>query len=70
MSDAATADRLLFRVEEVAEVLGLGTTTVKGLIASGELRSIKIRRARRVSATALAEYVAQLDHVGADDGQR
>jgi excisionase family DNA binding protein len=61
MSDTATVDRLLFRVEEVAEVLGLGTTTVKGLIASGALRSVKIGAARRVSATALAEYVARLD---------
>lgn len=61
MSDTATVDRLLFRVEEVAEVLGLGLTTVKGLIASGELRSVKIGAARRVSATALAAYVAQLD---------
>jgi excisionase family DNA binding protein len=61
MSDTATVNRLLFRVEEVAEVLGLGTTTVKGLIASGELRSVKIGTARRVSATALAEYVARLD---------
>lgn len=34
---------------------------VKALIASGELRSVKVRGARRVSATALADYVAQLE---------
>jgi excisionase family DNA binding protein len=53
--------RLLLRPEEAAEVLGLGRTKVYKLIGSGELRSIKIGSSRRVSATALAEFVAQLD---------
>jgi excisionase family DNA binding protein len=57
----AAPERLLFRVEEAAEALGLGLTTVKALIASGELRSVKVRGARRVSATALADYVAELE---------
>ncbi|HMG45602.1 MAG TPA: helix-turn-helix domain-containing protein [Acidimicrobiales bacterium] len=61
MSDTTTSERLLYRVPEAAGVLGLGQTTVKALIASGELRSVKIRGARRVSATALADYVAGLD---------
>ena len=61
MNGTATPNRLLFRTEEVAEVLSLGLTTVKALIASGELRSVKVRGARRVSAQALADYVAQLE---------
>ena len=60
MSDTATVDRLLFRVEEVAEVLGLGTTTVKGLIASGELRSVKIGGCRRVRVEDLRAYLDSL----------
>ena len=34
--------------------------TAYGLIASGELRSVKIGRSRRVPADALEEYVAKL----------
>jgi excisionase family DNA binding protein len=63
VSDTA-AERRLYRLHEAAEVLGLGVTTVKGLVASGELRSIKLGAARRVSAMALDEFVARID--GAD----
>ena len=42
-------------------LLGLGPTTTKALIRSGELRSIKIGRARRVPDDALREYVRRLD---------
>jgi len=53
--------RLLFRPEEAASVLGLGRTKVYELMASGQLRSVKVGGARRVSATALADFVAELD---------
>jgi excisionase family DNA binding protein len=53
--------RLLLRPEEAAGVLGLSRTKVFELIGSGELRSIKIAHLRRVSASALAEYVERLD---------
>jgi excisionase family DNA binding protein len=61
VSDTATAGRKLYRTHEVADVLGLGVTTVKALIASGELRSIKVGGARRVSAKALDDFVDRLD---------
>lgn len=61
MSEMVESVRLLFRPEEAAEVLGLGRTKVYELIASGELRSVKIGSARRVSAVALTEFVASLD---------
>lgn len=54
-------ERLLYPVNEVAEQLGVGLTTAKALIRSGELRSVKIGRARRVPADALQTYVRQLD---------
>lgn len=56
-----TAGPLLLRPEEAAKVLGLGRTKVYKLIGSGELRSVKIGSSRRVSATALAEFVDRLD---------
>jgi excisionase family DNA binding protein len=61
VSERVAPDRLLYRQEEAAKVLGLGRTTVFELIRSGELRSVKIGHLRRISATALAEYVAQLE---------
>jgi excisionase family DNA binding protein len=56
---ASGVDRVLLRPEEVA--LGVSRTTVFELIRVGALRSVKIGAARRVSATALAEYVAGLE---------
>lgn len=53
--------QILYKAEECTTVLRLGLTTVKAKIASGELRSIKIGRARRVPADALHDYVQQLD---------
>lgn len=53
--------RILYPVHEVAQQLGVGLTTAKALIKSGELRSVKIGRARRVPAEALQEYVQRLD---------
>lgn len=57
----AQGEQLLLRPVEAAQRLGLGRTKVYELMASGELRSVKIGAARRVSATALAEFVAALD---------
>ncbi|CAM5239778.1 helix-turn-helix domain-containing protein [Streptomyces tendae] len=53
--------RILYPVAEVAEQLGVGLTTAKALIKSGDLRSVKIGAARRVPADALHEYVQRLD---------
>lgn len=51
---------VLLTAERAAERLSLGRTTVYGLIASGELASVKVGRARRVPAGALDAYVARL----------
>ena len=61
MSKSAVPVRLLYRPEEAAAVLGLGRTKVYELMAKGSLRSVKVGGARRVSATALADFVAELD---------
>jgi excisionase family DNA binding protein len=54
-------EQLLLRPVEAARQLGIGRTKLYELMASGQLRSVKIGGARRVSATALAEFVAALD---------
>ena len=51
----------LLRAEEVAEALGIGRTKVFELIRTGELLSVKLGSARRVSTSALAAYVAELE---------
>lgn len=53
--------RILHPVGEAAEQLGVGLTTVKALIKSGELRSVKVGRSRRVPTDALHEYVRRID---------
>ena len=54
-------EQLLLRPTEAAARLGIGRTKVYELMRSGELRSVKIGGARRVSATALVDFVARLD---------
>jgi excisionase family DNA binding protein len=61
VADDVTLVPLLLRPEEVATVLRVGRTRVYELMRSGQLRSVKIGHLRRVSATAVAEYVARLD---------
>lgn len=53
-------DRLLLTTEQAAAQLGVGITKTKGLIRSGELRSVKIGRLRRILRVSLDEYVQRL----------
>lgn len=52
----AEPERLL-KVPQVAEILGLGEAKTWELVATGELRSLKSGRARRVPASAVDEYI-------------
>jgi excisionase family DNA binding protein len=52
---------LMLTPEEVAMALRVGRSKVYGLMRSGALRSVKIGGSRRISVTALAEYVAVLE---------
>ena len=58
-SAAAVVARLAYRPEEAARLLGIGRSTAYELIATGELRSFTIRRARLISAAALAEFIRE-----------
>ena len=44
-----TPERLLLRIPEVAEVLGIGRTKIYEMIATGELPTVRFGRAVRVS---------------------
>ncbi|HEV8221190.1 MAG TPA: helix-turn-helix domain-containing protein [Streptosporangiaceae bacterium] len=58
MSEVALAGRLLLTPVEAAIALGLSRTRIYELMASGELSSVKIGRSRRISVTALYEFIA------------
>jgi excisionase family DNA binding protein len=53
-------DKVLLRPSEAAELLAVGRSRLFELMASGELRSVKIGRSRRVPVAALTEYVDSL----------
>jgi excisionase family DNA binding protein len=61
VSETMELGRLLLRPEEVAQALGIGRTMVFELIRSGELRSVKIGKARRIPTAAVREYIEGLD---------
>jgi excisionase family DNA binding protein len=60
MTDAVFAhhgERLLYRVGEAAELLGIGKSKAWELVARGDLPSVKIDGARRVPRSGLENYV-------------
>lgn len=50
----------LLTVEEAAEQARLGRTTMYQLVKTGQVRSVKIGRSRRVPRDAVDSYVAKL----------
>ena len=52
--------RVLLTVEQAAEQLGVGRTTVFALIKSGELPAVKLGRLRRVPLAEVEAYTARL----------
>jgi excisionase family DNA binding protein len=53
-------DRLLYSVEEAAELLNIGRTFMFHLLATGEIDSLKIGRCRKIPRDALARYIERL----------
>ncbi len=51
---------MLLRVEEAAERLSLGRSTVYEAIRSGALKSVRINSSRRISVRALEEFIERL----------
>ena len=50
-----------FTVEQVADMLHVGRDKVYYLLRTGQLRSIKIGKLRRITEQQLAEFVASLE---------
>jgi excisionase family DNA binding protein len=53
-------ERLLLRVHEAAELLGVGRSTAYELIAAGRLETVRIGRCCRVPRDAVEEFVESL----------
>jgi excisionase family DNA binding protein len=51
--------RLLLRVDDAAQLLAIGRTTMYGLIAAGEIELVHIGRCARVPFSELERYVAR-----------
>jgi len=56
--------RLLLRIPEAADCLGLSRSTVYELIAAGELRVVRYGRAVRVPVSELVGWVERQSQVG------
>ena len=52
-----------FTVEEVAEMLHVGRDKVYILLRTGQLRSIRIGKSRRITEDHLAEFVASVEEI-------
>lgn len=53
-------DKVAYSVREAAQALSLGTSTVKKLIASDELASVRVGRRRLIPRSALTDYLHRL----------
>jgi excisionase family DNA binding protein len=57
-------ERLLYRVGEAAQLLGISRSKAWELLARGDIESVKIDGARRISRDAIEAYVARLSDGG------
>lgn len=62
MNDNEKLDRLAYSVTEAAQVLGLGKTTVYGLMDSGKLPFCRIGTRRRIRSADLHALLADKSH--------
>ena len=52
--------KLLLRIEEAAEKLGIGRSLMYRLVLSGAVESVRLGRLRRIPAECLGEHVRRL----------
>ena len=60
MGVASEEPRLLLRVEEAADRLGIGRSLMYRLVLSGAVESVPVGRLRRIPSECLREYVDRL----------
>jgi excisionase family DNA binding protein len=58
--NGAVIERKWHSTAEVAEMLGFGLSKTKMLVLTGEIRSVKIGRARRILPAWVDEYVSRV----------
>ncbi|GAB3452656.1 hypothetical protein GCM10027570_31080 [Streptomonospora sediminis] len=58
----ATPDKSLYYLDEVMHKLSLGRSQLYEEMNAGRLRFVKVGRARRISATAIRDFVALLEN--------
>ncbi len=61
-------EKLLLRVDEAAQMLGLGRTKVYELVSRGDLPSITVGTSRRIPAEDLRRWVAARSAAGGCGG--
>jgi len=57
-------EKLLYTVGEAADLLNLSRAHVYNYVLAGDLRSVTLGRARRIPASAIAEFVERLEGEG------
>ena len=65
---SSAVDRFLFTVDEAASALGIGRSHLYRYVQTGELRSVKLGRARRIPIAVLEEFVKRLQAEGEVSG--
>jgi excisionase family DNA binding protein len=55
-----TAPRVLLTVEQAAERLGIGRSTMYDLLRGNEIESVTIGRLRRIPDSAVTDYINRL----------
>ena len=55
-----SAAKMLYRVEEAADLLSISRTAVFGLIRSGDLSAVKIGGRRRIMRRSIEDYISHL----------
>ena len=61
--------RVLYRIDEAAELLSISRSRVYELVRSGQIRTVKVGKSHRVPARSLDEYVARLLRGSAGHGK-
>lgn len=59
-----STDKLLISVEEAAQLLDVGRSTVYDLLRTRAIPSVRIGRCRRIPVTGLRAYIADLESQG------
>ncbi|MFV8130050.1 helix-turn-helix domain-containing protein [Streptomyces syringium] len=64
----ATAEPVLYRVQDAMRALSMSRTVIYDLIRTGRLRSVKEGASRRIPASAITEYAALLEREAGGQG--